>query len=484
MADSTLGYSQATPDSPPTVTAEEHAAKLKREARPMSNKEKLSAYFTIAAAALGLISDGYQNNLMTMANVVFKDLYPADYTSVVSTRVSNALLVGAVLGQFFVGLVCDRVGRKVALFATTAFIVLGAILATAAHASTPPASFGITGVGVGGEYPAGSTSASEAANEKMPKNRGPVFVMVTNFVLQSVLIFLIVLSAAGDNHLQTVWRVCFGIGILLPLGVFVVRMRMMSTILYRKGAIKHHVPYGLVFKRYWRSLIGTCCAWFLYDFVTFPNGVFSGTIISSVIKDSSIKKTGEWQLLLGTIALPGIFVGAWLCNIIGRRNTLMLGFSGYLVFGLIIGLAYDKITKIVPLFVVFYGLMQSSGNLGPGDMMGLVSVESYPTAIRGTCYGISAALGKVGAAVGTQAFTPIETNLGKKWTFIIAAICGVAGILVTYFFIPDMTGVDLADEDAKFMEYLAANGWEGRVGEDADEQLIVSVEKGSLDEKN
>lgn len=27
--------------------------------------------------------------------------------------------------------------------------------------------------GVGGEYPASSTSASEAANEKMVKNRGP-----------------------------------------------------------------------------------------------------------------------------------------------------------------------------------------------------------------------------------------------------------------------------------------------------------------------
>lgn len=27
--------------------------------------------------------------------------------------------------------------------------------------------------GVGGEYPASSTSASEAANEKMIKNRGP-----------------------------------------------------------------------------------------------------------------------------------------------------------------------------------------------------------------------------------------------------------------------------------------------------------------------
>lgn len=28
-----------------------------------------------------------------------------------------------------------------------------------------------------------------------------------------------------------------------------------------------------------------------------------------------------------------------------------------------------------------------------------------------------------------------------RWTFIIAAICGVTGILVTYFFVPDMTGM-------------------------------------------
>jgi hypothetical protein len=40
-----------------------------------------------------------QNNLMTMSNVLFKKEYPAQYTSVVSTRVSNSLLVGAILGQ-------------------------------------------------------------------------------------------------------------------------------------------------------------------------------------------------------------------------------------------------------------------------------------------------------------------------------------------------------------------------------------------------
>lgn len=69
-----------------------------------------------------------------------------------------------------------------------------------------------------------------------------------------------------------------------------------------------------------------------------------------------------------------------------------------------------------------------------------------------------------------------------RWTFIIAAICGVIGILITYFFVPDMTGVDLADGDAEFMEYLAANGWEGEVGEDDDKKLITDseIEKASL----
>ncbi|KAI0331949.1 MFS Git1p-like glycerophosphoinositol permease [Cubamyces sp. BRFM 1775] len=446
---------------------------------------------TIAAAAFGLISDGYQNNLMTMSNVVFKKLYPKEYTPDVSTRVSNSLLVGAVLGQISVGLLCDRIGRKAALVATTLLIIVGATIGTAAngaHGSVQglfwclTVARGITGVGVGGEYPASSTSASEAANEKVLKQRGPVFIMVTNFVLSfggplAVSVFLIVLSAAGENHLSTVWRVCFGIGVLLPMTVFYFRMRMLTTQLFRKAAIKsecsvglEHVPYWLVVKRYWKSMIGTCGAWsvFLKQSVTFPNGVFSGTIISSVIKDGDIKATAEWQLLLGAIALPGVFVGALLCNRLGRRNTMILGFSGYLVFGLIIGVAYDKITKIIPLFIIFYGLMQSFGNLGPGDMLGLVSAESYATPVRGTCYGLSAAIGKTGAAVGTQAFTPIQTNLGKKWTFIIAAICGVTGILVTYFFVPDMTGVDLADEDEKFLEYLKDNGWRGDVGDDED----------------
>lgn len=89
----------------------------------------------------------------------------------------------------------------------------------------------------------------------------------------AVSIFLIVLSAAGTNHLSTVWRVCFGIGVIFPLSVFYFRLKMLNSKLYRRGAIKKRVPYLLVIRYYWKRLLGTCGAWFLYDFVTFPNGM-------------------------------------------------------------------------------------------------------------------------------------------------------------------------------------------------------------------
>ncbi|KAN0110596.1 MFS general substrate transporter [Hyaloscypha variabilis] len=455
-------------------------------------KQSLSDKFTIFASGAALVSDGYFNNLMTMVNVILAKQYPKSYTASVKTRVSNSLLVGEIFGQVVVGLTCDYLGRKFAIIVTTLMIVIGGILAAASSGKTPEGLFwmmtvarGIVGFGTGGEYPASSTSASEAANQRSLKSRGPIFILVTNLPLSfgtplAVSIFLIVFSACHQAHYNTVWRVCFGLGCLLPLSVFYFRIRMLNSVLYRRGAIKRDVPYKLVLRYYWKSLIGTCGAWFLYDFVTFPNGVFSGTIIASVIPSTTkdvILKTGEWNLLLGALALPGVFLGAFLCDRLGRKYTMMLGFSGYLVFGLIIGLSYDKITKIVPLFVVFYGLMQSSGNMGPGDMLGLISSETYATSVRGTCYGLSAAVGKAGAAIGTQAFTPIQTNLGKRWTFIIAAIVGVVGVLVTYFFIENLSGEDLAERDRRFRAYLVENGWDGEMGE---EDLKALAEDGQI----
>jgi hypothetical protein len=43
---------------------------------------------------------------------------------------------------------------------------------------------------------------------------------------------------------------------------------------------------------------------------------------------------------------------------------------------------------------------------------------------------------------------------------------------VTYFFVPDLKGDDLAQEDERFRAFLVSKGWQGEMGEDDLKALV------------
>jgi len=61
--------------------------------------------------------------------------------------------------------------------------------------------------------------------------------------------------------------------------------------------------------------------------------------------------------------------------------------------------------------------------------------EAFPTAARATCHGISAASGKIGAALGAAAMAPLLTAYGSddagknKGLQVVLAICAALGAL-------------------------------------------------------
>jgi len=184
----------------------------------------------------------------------------------------------------------------------------------------------------------------------------------------------------------------------------------------------------------------------------------SSVIINQLVPTHSVRTVAIWQIILALFPIPGVLPGAYLVNRIGRRWTGMLGFAGWIILGFFIGGFYTPLTThTLPLFVVLYGLLQCMGHMGPGATIGLISAESYPTAVRGMGYGISAGFGKAGAAVGTQVFTPIQAAAGKASTFFVAGGIGVLGCIVYYFLI-EGSDLDLAKEDAEFEAYLKENG--------------------------
>lgn len=474
-------------------------------------------------------SDGYQQQIATNVNVIFAHLYSKGYTSDAKTRISNSLIVGQILGIMLLGFITDGWSRKAGMVFTSALVVVGSLMATLAlkveHLGLENMFWfltvvrGIAGVGVGGEFPAGATvscfsttpwwrlsvmvvmliwglqAACEGMDDYNPSRRGPVYVVATTFVTcwggpACIFVYLMTLIAS-NNNLYTSYVSVNAISIILPLFVFLFRLRMQDSNLFQRSNFKSvktaRIPLRLIIKKYWVRLVGTGGAFFLYDFVNFPNSIMSSSIINSLVPGKSLQTLALWQLILALMTLPGVFVGIFLVNSIGRKWTGILGFGGYLLVGLIVGCSYAEITKVMPAFVVMYGLMQSLGHMGPGATLGLVSTESYPTAIRGVCYAISAAFGKAGAAVGTEVFTPIEENLGQRWTFFFAAIFGAIGMVVYWyvytpdfhltsllkvagsltsfsrFLIEDMTQADLLAQDKEFELYLRENGWDGQI---------------------
>jgi MFS family permease len=154
---------------------------------------------------------------------------------------------------------------------------------------------------------------------------------------------------------------------------------------------------------------------------------------------------------------------------IGRKQAMSVGFALWAIMGFIIGGALNPIQSVFPLFVVLYGIFNSLGEMGPGVATFLCGAESFPTPLRGHFLGFAAAVGKAGAAIGTQVFTPIQDSFsdsqkGVQGVFLIGAAFAAVGALISWFLIPSKDK-HLEDEDTKFRAYLAEHGYHGTWGD-------------------
>lgn len=334
--------------------------------------------------------------------VILKIMYPEALTSAMYSRLSNAFLIGMIVGMLLFGYFVDQIGRKAGAVATTILLVLGIALSTAASGTSPTGMFwmmvvarGLAGVGAGGEYPVSGAGAAEATDEGAPyrAKRGFMFAMLADlsatlgYIWGGLVPLLLLLCVNNDpSKYGIVWRLSFALGALPPLSIFYFRMRMAVSTAYRKSSLrKQRVPYLLAVKRYWRSYLGGALTWGIYNFISIPLGIFSGTVISRMNVDDSIVKSLGWGIVINCFYIPGPFLGGYLSDTIGRRKTMALGFALQSALGFILGGAQAEIQKIFPLFVVLYGLFLTLGEVGPGryELISLMILTSTDTSQHG-----------------------------------------------------------------------------------------------------
>ena len=96
-------------------------------------------------------------------------------------------------------------------------------------------------------------------------------------------------------------------------------------------------------------------------------------------------------------------------------------------------------------FQAMYFLSSFFNQFGPNAVTFLVAAEVYPTPVRATAHGFSAAMGKCGALLASVVYNYISTQ--TKFYFV--PWFGLLGMLVTALFLPDTTGLDLKEQERR-----------------------------------
>lgn len=144
------------------------------------------------------------------------------------------------------------------------------------------------GIGIGGEYPAGSVGCSEASAELKAGTRNRWFILFTNTAIDvgfvvGAFVPYVVAAACHNGHLSTQWRVSLGIGVIFPLVLFVLRLRVKEPEEFSRNSMAHvKIPYKLALKFYGPRLFCVAVIWFIYDFCVYPFGIYSSSILKSI----------------------------------------------------------------------------------------------------------------------------------------------------------------------------------------------------------
>lgn len=444
---------------------------------------------------LGMFSEAYWVFSVGNLKGIFRAEYPDCWKS--HSQCSNGLInsltytqvAGIIAGQITLGFLADRIGRKWGSATTASLMLIGGILILASAGNSPHGIFMmyttcqvIFGYGVGGEYPIASSSAAERAeaDRQLQFKRGETVILV--FAMQgwgnwfNTMVLVVLLACFHENkapyqtsHLNDVWRISYAIGLVPIITMLMWRiffLRESAVWVGKRRALKATgvnsrlslIKFWMWVKLYWHRQLGTALSWFVWDFAFYGNKLFQSTFIGIIVPHASLKTSLEWTLLNSTVALVGYYFAAFTVDRawMGRRRMQMMGFAWMFALFLVCAIAYKPLTQPsgIHWFQFLYFFSSFWGQFGPNATTWLLPGELFPTEARAMSHGLSAAVGKAGALVAGVVFA-LTSDQGK---FYISAACGLAGVLSTLLFIPDITGLDLREGDRRWIKNVEGKG--------------------------
>ncbi|KAK4998527.1 hypothetical protein LTR66_002273 [Elasticomyces elasticus] len=406
----------------------------------MIKKEPLSPlkyYFRhMIIPGAGLLLEGYV--LFSIGNI--KPLLQATFPSCWSTNmtcdstwvqaVDYLEICGIIVGQVLVGVIGDWLGRRWGLIQDATIMFVGLLMLTAAWGVTQNGwvicyawVLFFYSIGVGGEYPMTAMSGMENAvgsgkvstkDDRLHRGRN----VTSAFLMQGMRSAFKQLARAKKKA---------------------------SVTGYDTKSLK------LTFTHFGPRLLATAGAWYANDVFFYGNKLFQSEFVSVLLPGNESVVVGWLYNLLGVgVSLVGYYLASLLIDnkLYGRKWMMIVGFLLDFILFVVPAFNYYHYSHVsaVKAFQAMYFLSSFFNQFGPNSVTFIAAAEVFPTPIRATAHGFSAAVGKLGALTAAILYNYIDTQT----KFYIVPWFGLVGALLTWLFLPDTTGLDLKEQERRW----------------------------------
>jgi len=448
---------------------EDEQTPLVQKRRTLACRLSASAKLVLTSGA-GMLADGYDMLVIDLVVADIADLHPGAMGPAAKSFTVSMTLIGVILGMLSFGSVVDILGAKAASMATSLIIAVAAILSACcvSHPGFPLATqLGlcrfVLGVGIGGEYPVSATLAVEEHSSVAGGDQSDAFygsraqlqtLICGMFNVGSVLTGAVVLGLLhSDMPPEWIWRLALGLGAVPAMIAFIARSFLPTG---RQLLVEDSTPecssesgWGYTSRVYEAVgprrmlLLGTCLSWAVFNMTQYGQSSFRSIISDRIYGEVAGRGVPEqlhanavFSVHMSLFSLAGTAVAVLLVENVWRFQLQLLGFGGVALAmwacGVCLGALPDSVDWPLLLCnylsVILYAQVSVSTYLIPA--------ESFPAKARATCFGISAAAGKLGAFVGTALFPVCEAAFGLSSVLVGCGCISIFGAIITLMLTP------------------------------------------------
>lgn len=389
---------------------------------------------SLLAAMLGWALDAMDVMLYAFALTAIKSEF--HLSSATAGALASATLLASAFGGIFFGMLADRIGRARALmYSILVYSLFTGLTATAGSLPELVLWRAMVGIGLGGEWSAGSVLVSETWSAE---HRGKAIgLMQSGWALGYIMAAM--LSAAIIPRYG--WRPLFVAGILPALLAAWIRKNVAEPRVWvERAAGKPQIAdLGAVLRRRTTiaAIIMTTCVLFAYWGLFTWVPAFLSSPVEAGGAGLTVFKSSIWIIPMQIGAFLGYTLFGQLSDRLGRRPP----FIGFLVVAAVLVPVYGLAGRHETTLLILGPLLGFFGH-GYFSVFGAMLAELFPTRVRATAQGLVYNSGRAVSALAPYSIGALADSWGIGGALAVTSAFFLAGAGLMLL-LPETRGTEL-----------------------------------------